>query len=356
MVSLSLQDVSTSNSYDFELDSYALVSGDDDWAAMRFTQFEWIFGLDNRGFPFDSEFNIVKAPKDLIPCLEEKTLRFAPTKDVIQHVYNLMEHNDMAEISERRRFEEFGEGPWEYVLFPGYFDHKTLKPEYLPPLYQRSSNGEMLPLTLDAHDYDALPRISSMLHPTIAILLMELHQPDVLYAPQSLKENVIHPILKIIGIWPAWSHNRFKPEPTSKRKRRRSETSDSISCKCTLCAHISSSESSSSSGTYASDIDSSDDGERVSLPVGGDPEGDGKVELDVAAWAGKVVLPPAHSGFDGLDDFEDDHLLRTYAQESALDPEQVKKALKGEDTKRNALAESMLEELRCRLSKRSRHG
>ncbi|ESK88766.1 hypothetical protein Moror_17154 [Moniliophthora roreri MCA 2997] len=350
---LSLQDISTSNNPDVELESFPLVSRDDCWAAMEFTHFEWAFGLEYHGLPFDSEFNMVTASKDIISCLENRTLRLAPNKEVIQHAYELLQHNHTSQVDERRRFREFGEGPWEYVLFPGSFDHKTLKPKYLPPLFQRSPNGKMEPLIFNSHDYDTLPRITAMIHPTIALLLIVLVPLDPYHAPEGLKENALLPSTRIVGAWPLWSHNRFKPEPTSpKRKRSRSESE--ITCKCTLCAQTSSFESSSSSGTYASDLDSSDDGERVSLPVGGDPEEDGKVELDVAAWAGKIVLPLTHSGVDDLDDLEDDPLLRTYAQESALAPEQVRKVLKEEDKKRNVLAKPTLEELRCRLSKRSR--
>ncbi|KAI3620967.1 hypothetical protein WG66_008840 [Moniliophthora roreri] len=355
---LSLQDISISNDPDFQLESYALISRDDSWAAMQFTHFEWSFGLDYRGIPLDSEYNVVRVSKDLIPCLQKQTLQFAPTKDVIQHACDMLAYNHTMKVGERRRFEEFGKGPWEYILFPGRFDHKTLKPEYLPPLYQRSSNGQMSPLTLDAHNYDTLPRMSLMIHPTIAILLLKLYQPDALHSPQSLKENVIFPIIKIVGKWPHWSHNRFKPLPTSKRKRRRSEASDGISCKCTLCVYDSSSEDEeeSLSGTYASDFDSSDSGEHVVLPVG-NTENVGNVDLDVAAWAQKVILPPASSRYDDSDEISDDELLRIYAQESALAPEQAKKALKEENKKRNVLAAPTLEEAWCRSSKkRSRHG
>ncbi|ESK85860.1 hypothetical protein Moror_2352 [Moniliophthora roreri MCA 2997] len=344
---LSLQDISISDDPDFELESYALISRDDSWAAMQFTHFEWSFGLGYRGIPLNSEYNVVKVSKDLIPCLQKQTLQFAPTKDVIQHACDMLAYNHTMKVGERRKFEEFGEGPWEYVLFPGRFDHKTLKPEYLPPLYQRSSNGQMSLLTLNAHSYDTLPRMSLMVHPTIAILLLKLYQPDALHSPQSLKENVIFPIIRIVGKWPHWSHNRFKPLPTSKRKRRRSEASNGISCKCTLCVYDSSSdEEEEDSGTNASDFDSSDSGENV-----------GNVDLDVAAWAQKVVLLPASSGYDYSDGISDDELLRTYAQESALAPGQVKKALKEENQKRSVLAAPTLKEVRCCLSKkRSRHG
>uniref|UniRef100_A0A0W0G6C5 Uncharacterized protein n=1 Tax=Moniliophthora roreri TaxID=221103 RepID=A0A0W0G6C5_MONRR len=302
---LSLQDISISNNTDLELESYSLISKDDSWAAMEFTHFEWAFGLDYRGCPFDSEYNVVKVSKDLIPCLQKQTLQFAPTKDVIQHAYDIMAYNRMKKVGERR-------------------------------------NAEGL----------SLPRISSMVHPAIAILVLTLYQPDALHSPQSLKENVVFPIIKIVGIWPHWSHNRFKPEPTSKRKRRRSETSDTITCKCTLCVYDSSSEPSSSSGTYASDIDSSDSGERVALPVG-DIEKDGKVDLDVVAWAQTVILPPL---YDDSDEMSDNELLRTYAQESALALEQVKKTLKEENGKRNKLAAPTLEKVRfCLSKKRSRH-
>ncbi|ESK90997.1 hypothetical protein Moror_16395 [Moniliophthora roreri MCA 2997] len=348
----SLQDITTSDTSTVELEPYSLISRDDDWAAMRFTQFEWAFGLKYRATPFDSEFNVITVPRDLIPLLKRQTLRLAPKKHVIEHAYDIMKHNRTAKVGERRKFEEFGKGPWEYVLFSGRFDHKTLRPKYLPPLFQRISDGKAESLNLDA-DYDNLPRITSMIHPAIAIFLLELQVPDPLYAPQSLKENIIFPMINIVGIWPSWSHNPFKPFPTSssssKRKRSRSELSD-ITCKCTLCAH--SSESSSSFGTYASDFNSSDGEELIALLPAGEDAEDGKVDLDVTAWAGKVILPRAHSSDDDLDDNEDDELLRTYAQESALAPEQAKKALKEEDEKRNALAEPTLEELRCRLSKK----
>ncbi|EEB90724.1 hypothetical protein MPER_11031, partial [Moniliophthora perniciosa FA553] len=286
---LSLQDISISNNPDIEIESYSLISKDDSRAAMEFTHFEWSLGLDYRGLPFDSEYNVLKVSKDIIPCLRKNTLRFAPMKNVIQHAYDIVAHNHAQTVEKRRRFEEFGEGPWEYVLFPGRFDHKTLEPDYLPPLYQRSSDGEMLPLTLDAHNYDSLPRMSLMVHPAIVILALRLYQPDAFHSPDSLKENVVSPLIRIVGAWPHWSHNRFKPEPISKRKRR-SEPSDTITCKCSLCAYDPSSESSSSTGTYASDIDSSDSGERVVLPAQY-TEKDDKFDLDVAAWAQKVILP-----------------------------------------------------------------
>ncbi|EEB89162.1 hypothetical protein MPER_12776 [Moniliophthora perniciosa FA553] len=205
-------------------------------------------------------------------------------------------------------------------------------------------------LILDADDFNTLPRMTLMVHPTITICLVALVPPDPYHAPESLRQSVLLPLAKIVGAWPLWSHNRFKPERTSsKRKRSRSESE--MTCNCTSCAHSSSFEL-SSSGTYASDFDSSDDdGERVTLPVGGDPEEGGKAELDVASWAGKVLLP-TYSEVDDLDDLENDQLLRTYAQESALTPEQVKKALKEEDKKRITLAGPTLEELQCRLSKK----
>ncbi|EEB98647.1 hypothetical protein MPER_01811 [Moniliophthora perniciosa FA553] len=204
----------------------------------------------------------------------------------------------------------------------------------------------MEPLILNAHDYDALPRMTLMVHPTIAIFLTTLLPLDPYHAPESLRQNVLYPLSKIIGAWPLWSHNRFKPE--RHRQRGSVPVESEMTCNCASCAQASSFES-SSSGTYGSDFDSSDDGERVTLPVDEDPEGDCKAELDVAAWAGKVVLLPTYSE---LDDLVGDQLLRTYAQESALTPGQVKRALKEEDKKRNTLARPTLEDLRCRLSKK----
>ncbi|KAI3616308.1 hypothetical protein WG66_014115 [Moniliophthora roreri] len=119
---LSLQDISISNNTDLELESYSLISKDDSWAAMEFTHFEWAFGLDYRGCPFDSEYNVVKVSKDLIPCLQKQTLQFAPTKDVIQHAYDIMAYNRMKKVGERRNAEglrNLEKGPGNTSFFPG---------------------------------------------------------------------------------------------------------------------------------------------------------------------------------------------------------------------------------------------
>ncbi|KAI3601340.1 hypothetical protein WG66_013322 [Moniliophthora roreri] len=65
--------------------------------------FEWTFGLDYHGFPFENEYNVASVPKDLITCVKERDLRFASSKDVIQHVYDLLQHNNVSSISEWRR-------------------------------------------------------------------------------------------------------------------------------------------------------------------------------------------------------------------------------------------------------------
>ncbi|KAK7043926.1 hypothetical protein VNI00_008092 [Paramarasmius palmivorus] len=316
---------------------------------MELTHFEWAFGFDYRGFPFESDHNIVTVPTNLASCLREKTLCLAPSKEVFQQVQEIIKHNNTAEVHERRTFQEFGEGPWEYILFPGWMDRKTFKPKYLPQLYLRSSSGDMSPLHYNTQDYDSLPRITSMIHPTIAIFLFILRPPDLSSAPEILKENIFLPALSTLAIWPAWSHNRFKTlssSSSSKRKRSDSIASDAVTCKCTQCINCYETAS-SSTGTYASDIASSDD--EVSFGPAGDDEDD-KFELNVSAWADKVI-PQRRCRIVNFDDLGNDRILQRYAQEPALSPEQVDGALKEENEKRNTLA-GPLQKVSCQLSKK----
>uniref|UniRef100_A0A0W0GDP2 Uncharacterized protein n=1 Tax=Moniliophthora roreri TaxID=221103 RepID=A0A0W0GDP2_MONRR len=350
----SLERISTSTDPNVTLERYSLISRDDSWAVSQITRFEWIFGLDYRRFPFESEHNVLPVPKDLIPLLEKRYLMFAPVTAAIHQAFDMIKYNGSVKALKegRRRYTEFGEGPWEYVLFPGKYPDESRQARHLPPLFYHSPDGNTHSLELDASDFAKFPRISLKIHPTVAIFFVKLQPPDAIFMPPSLRENALIPLLRVVAIWPLWTHNRFLSDQTSS-KRKRSESADSsrISCHCTECLRdqepSSSSSSSASDGseTFASDEE----------PVAHDAEDDRKFTPSIVAWRGKVVLPAPSTGSDYLDDVAEDDQLLAYVQESALDPQYADEALEEENRKRATLAGPALGNFQCRYSaKRSR--
>ncbi|KAK7043924.1 hypothetical protein VNI00_008090 [Paramarasmius palmivorus] len=99
---LSLQDISTSGDPNIDLEPFAPVEKDDSWAAMEFARFEWLFGLEHHGFPFESEQNVVTVSKDTSSLIRENVLRLTPMKDVIEKGLDIIQHNRNARLSERR--------------------------------------------------------------------------------------------------------------------------------------------------------------------------------------------------------------------------------------------------------------
>ncbi|KAL0065385.1 hypothetical protein AAF712_007591 [Marasmius tenuissimus] len=256
----SLEDITTRSDGHVDLETFLLIEEDEIINPMALHRFEWTFGLDNRGFPFSGEENQMSVHKDLIRHIKREKLAFSPSKSVFQKAFAMMEHNDKMQSSgDRQRFQDFGTGPWEYVLF------STKGREPLPPLFRRMPDGSTIPLSLAVSDYDNLPRFISTIHPLVVIFFRKLHLIGSHRVERPLSEHVIEPMRKIFLRWPLWTHNRFLPRLTSP-KRKRPGASDSCGCPdCKRWEYSDCSTSSSSSREARSEAsagsESSDDSE-----------------------------------------------------------------------------------------------
>ncbi|KAF9262702.1 hypothetical protein L218DRAFT_1077659 [Marasmius fiardii PR-910] len=190
-------------------------------AAIHIPHFEWIFGLDYGDLPFESELNIMPVSKDILEYLEKRTLIFFPTTEVLERAHDMLKYNDSPshKPGERKRFDDFGEGPWEYIVLPRCWNQKTKKSLSLPPLYNRSFDGDLHLLSFDDFDdYDALPQFTSLVHPLIVILSFRIRCPDNHPTLKNIQEKLIIPVENICRSWPNWEHNRFVPLPNTKFK------------------------------------------------------------------------------------------------------------------------------------------
>ncbi|KAK7043089.1 hypothetical protein VNI00_008443 [Paramarasmius palmivorus] len=342
---LSLHRISTSSDRLSPVGSMKMIMKEDGWAVMA-REHELGDGL--------FVFITVLASRDIVPLFQKRQVMLVPKKEVSQFALELIRFNAIAVGKDDRRkfeatFQEFGSGPWEYILMPGKYDRKTREPCQLPPLFYHHPDGTVSTMTFDTTDLLSLPEVSSKIHPAIIAMHAFLHPPNVFNMPPSIKDDAVIPLIRIAGAWPLWQHNRFiSSTPTSsKRKRSESETSSLITCLCSTCRVVETLSSSSSSVTC-------DDRHR---PFAVDDEeaeeAEGKRRLGIVTWAGKVVLP---AGTDDLDNLvELDPLLQEYAQESALDPDLAKQVQEEEDQKRLLLAAPTLDDVWCRVSvKRSR--
>ncbi|KAG7088026.1 hypothetical protein E1B28_012063 [Marasmius oreades] len=230
--------------------------------AMYICHFEWIFGLEYGSFPYNSELNTMLVSNDIREYLEEGSLIFIPTAGVMEKAYDMMIYNDnrSREPDERKRFEEFGTGPWEYTILPGRWDRKTKKIRSLPPLFNRSPDGNLTPFPFEDCDYDALPRFTSFVHPLIVIMLNRINMPNNHPASMAIQEKLIAPLKKVLRKWPQWQHNRFLPMPNTKFKREY-DAGQKIICHCTFCSKNGSSTSTASSPELADTC--TDDAEEV---------------------------------------------------------------------------------------------
>ncbi|KAK1223865.1 hypothetical protein PQX77_013261 [Marasmius sp. AFHP31] len=219
-----------------------------------------------------------------------------------------MEHNKAAlSMNERQRFEEFGDGPWEYILFPTKRRGCTL-----PPLYHRLPDGMVTSLHFDLSDPDNLPHIMTTVHPLVVLFLRELTLIGIERVERSLWDHAVRPVQKLTNRWPLWTHNRFLPKVTSP-KRKRSGASEY--CRCPECrkweySHCSTSTS-SSSGSKSEDSpitsDSSDDSEswRDPAPVKEVIRNDSRVKI----WSRQTEKPS--------EDDKSDPILEKYSMEAS---------------------------------------
>ncbi|KAK1222386.1 hypothetical protein PQX77_014782 [Marasmius sp. AFHP31] len=256
----SLENITTRPDGHVELETFDLIEEYETTNPMDLHRFEWTFGLDNLQLPFRGKENKMTVHKDLIRHFKDQKLAFLPSKSVIGRAVKMMGHNKKARlVGDRQRFEEFGTGPWEYVLFA------TKGTGKLPPLFHRLPHGSTVPLPLASLDYDNLPRFTSTTHPLVVIFSRKMHFISSSGVDSSLAEHVIEPMEDILLKWPLWTHNRFLPKLTSP-KRKRSGAFDCCACSdCERWEYSDCSTSSSNSRETRSEAstasDSSDDSE-----------------------------------------------------------------------------------------------
>ncbi|KAL0577857.1 hypothetical protein V5O48_004129 [Marasmius crinis-equi] len=174
---LSLQDiVTTPDTQKINLECWTPVPEDEGLPQTQ-RAFEWLNGLDYLSFPFTNEYNFVMVSSDLKSFLESEeteTFFIAPTKDNLERAIRILKHNSNAKkIDQRRRYEEFGAGPWECILLPGEYVNKAK----LPQLY-KFENGRTIPIELDPNDINTLPRFTSTIHPVVATYYLFRRNPD----------------------------------------------------------------------------------------------------------------------------------------------------------------------------------
>ncbi|KAK1235636.1 hypothetical protein PQX77_001121 [Marasmius sp. AFHP31] len=286
----SLQDITTQPDGHIELEEVQLIDEHD----LRYPA--WIFGMDRVAFPFISEENTLKVHKALAPYIKRQKLALAPSPSILGRALEMLKYNTRVElVDDRQRFEDFGTGPWEYVLFP------TKGRGTLPPLFQRLPDGNTTSFLLDTSDFNNLPRFKSMVHPLFVVFLRWLHPLGSMQVERCLAGHVIDPVDKITIKWPFWTHNRFLPvRSSSKRKRSRA-----ISCDCTDCLEDDCSSSSEDAESSSGCSESSDDSESWR-----DPETVKEVTKDdsrVKNWSQQTEKSP--------EDHEPDPVLEQYSLE-----------------------------------------
>ncbi|KAG7088047.1 hypothetical protein E1B28_012081 [Marasmius oreades] len=314
---------------------FQLISPHNRIAGLYIYHFEWVFGLEYDGFPYSSELNTMSVSKDIRPYLEKGLLILIPTADVLERAYEMLIYNNKRprEPDERKRFEEFGTGPWEYTIMPGRWDRKTKKSS-LPPLFDCSPDGTLIPFSFDDCDYDTLPRFTSVVHPLIVIMLHRMNIRDD-HPSMTIQEKLIAPLEKVLCKWPEWQHNRFLPMANAKFKREY-DVGRKIVCRCLRCLENTPSTTTASSSeledTYTDDEEE----------VGKEGREDEYKELSrianerISVWRG--CLEGVASNHD---DVKHDDILDRYAQECTDAADKVMLRQEEERAKREALAAEM---------------
>ncbi|KAJ8078089.1 hypothetical protein PM082_000295 [Marasmius tenuissimus] len=222
---ISLQSITTRCDGSIELETCGLLRKDH-LTPLRLHRFEWAFGMDNESFDVASDINRLTVHRDLIPLIHSSNLAFNPVQGVINKAISMMEHNSRVTLDERQRFEDFGTGPWEYILF------STKAPgSNIPPLYYRSPDGTTTAFHFDLSDPENLPHFTSTIHPLVVLFFRRIHHLFREYVAPSLHDPVVQPVRELTDSWPYWIHNRFLPEVTSPIRKR----PDADYCRCADC-------------------------------------------------------------------------------------------------------------------------
>ncbi|KAG7088045.1 hypothetical protein E1B28_012079 [Marasmius oreades] len=315
---------------------FQLISPHNRIAGKYICHFEWIFGLEYDAFPYTSELNIMSVSKDIREYLEEGYLIFIPTADVLERAYEMLIYNNHRprDPDERKRFEEFGTGPWEYTIIPGRWDRRTKKSEFLPPLFDCSPDGTLVPVSFDDCDYDTFPRFTSAVHPLIVIMLHRMNVPDN-HPSTAIRDKLITPLKKVLFKWPHWEHNRFLPMPNTKFKREYNVGRE-IACLCTYCLENTSSTSTASS----SELEDTCTADEEEVEKEGREE-----EYKELSRIAKERISVWRGCLEGVasihDDVKHDDMSDRYAQECTDAADKVMLRQEEERAKREALAADM---------------
>ncbi|KAK1218539.1 hypothetical protein PQX77_018782 [Marasmius sp. AFHP31] len=337
---ISLEDIVTEldNQNESPPATFDLVNEEDRAEDERSIQmFEWLHGLKRDGCSFDTELNGLKVSSDMKKCLESTPEHYLifPSRDVMERATGMVEANTrILNASQRRQFEEFGAGPWEYVLAPS----KRAHGKDTPRLYHRTPNGTV-PITFNTDDFDSLPRFTSFVHPLYAMLSLVIKIPDPSHYSSTIEEQLFVPFYDYQTTWPMLMGNPFMP-PSPKRTR--SEISDDedseAPCNCSHCRQT---------PDLDPDYVSASDGCSLES-VMDDTDEPPYIHPEVQSWA--EGLEPSHDGESN----SDDNLFLSYAREPTKTPSEVMGGLREEDVHRERLANQVLADWCTAKRKRAR--
>ncbi|KAJ8078214.1 hypothetical protein AAF712_002900 [Marasmius tenuissimus] len=337
---ISLENIVTEpdNQDESPLATFDLVNEDDRTEDERsIHMFEWLHGLERDGCTFDTELNVLKVSSDMKRCLESTSESYLifPSRDVMERATEMVEANTrIRNASQRRRFEEFGAGPWEYVLAPS----KRAQGKDAPRLYHRTSNGTV-PITFNTDDFDSLPRFISFIHPLFAMLSLVIKIPDPSHYSSVIEEQLFVPFCDYQTTWPMLMGDPFMP-PSPKRTH--SEISDDkyseSPCNCSHCRQT---------PDLDPDCVSASDGCSLESVID-DTDAPPYIPPGVRSWA--EGLEPSHDGEAN----GDDDLLLSYTREPTKTPSEVMGGLKEEDVHRERLANQVLADWCTARRKRAR--
>ncbi|KAF9262721.1 hypothetical protein L218DRAFT_959871 [Marasmius fiardii PR-910] len=347
---ISLETLTPFQDKTIELEQFQLIPLSSPRISMFVPNFEWGFGLEYGTFPFTGELNTISVSKDIRRYLEERALVLLPNTDVLEKAYDMLDYNDIPsrEPSERKRFEEFGTGPWEYAILPGCWNRDPMYTKPLPPLFHCSTDGTVIPVHFD--DYDTLPCFTSAIHPLAVILCHRFMLPDN-HPSSKIQEKLIAPVKKVCHTWPQWLHSRFVPLPDHKFKNPVDNLkARKIACRWSICFR----EEQSTSDGSTSDLEdtstnaSDEDVQDVETRIVEYKEICRTTNERISKWRGYLEGVPLF-----CEDVSRDDMLDQYAQEPAEDAEKVMlRHLREEQRKREALAAGIQQDLasnkRCR--------
>ncbi|KAK1221259.1 hypothetical protein PQX77_015919 [Marasmius sp. AFHP31] len=300
--------------------------------------FEWLHGLERDGCPFDTEHNTVKVSSDLKDCLDvdPECYMIAPSREVMERATEMATvNNQTRNAHERCRFEDFGDGPWEYVLVPS----ERAKGGDVPRLYHRTLTG-MTPITFDTNDFDSLPRFTSSAHPLFVMLHLIFNLPEARHYSSTIEQQVFVPFVSYELAWPISMDDPFLPRSPKRTHSEISEDEDSEApCNCSHCRQT---------PDLDPDCVSASDGCSLESVID-DTNARPYIHPGVQSWA--EGLEPSHDGGSN----SDDDLLLSYTREPTKTLTEVMGGLKEEDVHRERLANQVLADWCTARRKRARH-